>query len=125
MRSRERSSRENRRFSCLEKVSEDFFHGQLERIHCRAAVDGKLLKPSPIRSAEAAESPSTAAARAGLRAGATGAICRTETPFAEDPIRLKTGAGGDRAAVRRHKMRRDRLAGDTEAMPDGERGDRE
>jgi len=29
MRSRERSSRENRRFSCLEKVPEDFFHGQL------------------------------------------------------------------------------------------------
>ena len=29
MRSRERSSRENRRFSCLEKVLEDFLHGQL------------------------------------------------------------------------------------------------
>jgi len=29
MRSRERSSRENRRFSFLEKVPEDFFHGLL------------------------------------------------------------------------------------------------
>ena len=29
MRSRVRSTRENRRFSCLEKVLEDFFHGQL------------------------------------------------------------------------------------------------
>jgi len=29
MRSRERSSRENRRFSCLEKVPEDFFQGQI------------------------------------------------------------------------------------------------
>jgi len=26
------NARENRRFSCLEKVLEDFFHGQLERI---------------------------------------------------------------------------------------------
>jgi hypothetical protein len=30
MRSRVRSTRENRRFSCLEKVLEDFFHGQRE-----------------------------------------------------------------------------------------------
>jgi len=29
LRSRKRSSRENRRFLCLEKVPEDFFHGLL------------------------------------------------------------------------------------------------
>jgi len=61
MRSRERGSRENRRFSCLEKVLEDFFHGLLVRLlqflsvsegarrigrGCPRPVAGRSLRPS-------------------------------------------------------------------------------
>ena len=39
MRSRERSSRENRIFFCLEKVAEDYIHGQLgNRVEQRGTV---------------------------------------------------------------------------------------
>jgi hypothetical protein len=47
---RVQSTRENRRFSCLEKVSEDFFHGQLGGVLDPATGDRMTALPSPAGS---------------------------------------------------------------------------
>jgi CDP-glucose 4,6-dehydratase len=60
MRSRVRSTRENRRFSCLEKVLEDFFHGQDPYSVSKAMAD---LAAQSLRSSF--EGPPIAIARAG------------------------------------------------------------
>jgi len=50
MRSRVRSTRENRRFSCLEKVLEDFFHGQLAYAALALAAVAQETKPPAAKT---------------------------------------------------------------------------
>jgi hypothetical protein len=87
MRSRERSSRENRRFSCLEKVPEDFFHGQIgeDKFACEQAAGvgtggGRVWKrPTAVKSGLPVGNP---------RAGGVDSMQPGDRGFSRDPCAL-------------------------------------
>ena len=101
-RSRVRSTRENRRFSCLEKVLEDFFHGQLVRPARRhvagppvwlmaIVVAAGMAAPAAAQgprawAGSAAREPVRIAAAPELAAGSAAAPDAAAAPVAETPI---------------------------------------
>ena len=98
MRSRVRSTRENRRFSSVEKRPEDFFHGQL------------------------AGCGETACGIAGIVATVTGTVTLDGQPLAAAMVRFQPASGGAPSAGTtdssgRYELRHTRSASSPAAMP--------